>query len=267
MNRDNEWQVEEASVLGFASSVASRIFQNTSALKGKAVYFSGQMPFVYSDLESLLPNQIFRADLAIAPPAAYAEPTTAFVVLGNEGFEEDEIERFVEETQRNAAFLPQEGFLDFVLFGYDWWHEYIDVLDQSLEHHKGLQFVKSLESSRWPSTVSQETEGTQVGELEFNNESPLHQAGYMIRGRRNRRTTRKERWAILSKLVDNHDLSLQEIANTISGLAVGRKRQFDGTDTYWYAIQEWEHDLERLKRVYFDARLYDFNWPSTGISG
>jgi len=32
---------------------------------------------------------------------------------------------------------------------------------------------------------------------------------------------------------------------------------------FWYAIQEWEHDLARLKATFYDGKIYTFGWPAT----
>ena len=95
MDAENQ-QVQEVSVLRFASTVATKIYRNTSALKGKAIYFSGQMPYTYSDLSSLLPEEIIHADVDENPPDDYDDPTVAFFVIGKEGFDEDEITRLVQ---------------------------------------------------------------------------------------------------------------------------------------------------------------------------
>lgn len=163
--------VQEVSVLTFASSIAIKIYQNTNALQGKAVYFSGQFPYMTTDLRTLLPQGIVHRDLNEKPPLEYDDPTTVFIVLGQEDFDKDEIERFVQETHRGAAFLPQEGFLDLVFFGYDWWHENLDELNQSLEYHEGLQFVKSLEGFEWPSTDASESDGTSSADVDYASET------------------------------------------------------------------------------------------------
>ena len=59
------------------------------------------------------------------------------------------------------------------------------------------------------------------------------------------------------------ELGLREVAEIIARLCRERKRQDDGRQRYAYAIAEWEHDLARLKREYYDRASESFRWPST----
>ena len=223
------------------------------------------MPYLFSDLSSLLPDEIICTDLEEETPNDYNDPATACVVIGQEDFDEDELLRCVKEARPTPAFLPQEALLDLALFGYDWWNEQIHELNQLLEYHRGLQYVHSLQQPgfHWPSVEVSESIEPGTSLEGFREETPLHQAGYMIRGAGGRKIPRPVRWAILSNLLETKRISLQDVAETIANHVRLRKLQADGEEVYRYAIQEWEHDLARLRTLFYDRREYTFLWPST----
>ncbi len=103
----------------------------------------------------------------------------------------------------------------------------------------------------WPST-----EITGDGENDANGlkkKSELIKIGYQITGK-----TREQRWRILQRAVPV--IGLKKVAYTIAGNVKLRKGQKNGVNKFSYAISEWEHDLAKLKKVYYKK---DFNWPST----
>ena len=100
----------------YAASLGKRLLDNLGDLSVKAIYFTGQMPFDLDDLTRLLPPDIEGHDLSTNKPKSYANPETAYIVVGNLGVDKVEIERYVREMQPSVAFLPQEGFID-LLFG------------------------------------------------------------------------------------------------------------------------------------------------------
>ena len=74
--------------------------------------------------------------------------------------------------------------------------------------------------------------------------------------------SREERWEVLTNDALS-ELGLREVAEIIARLCRERKRQGHGRERYAYAIAEWEHDLARLKREYYDYTSEPFRWPST----
>ena len=157
------------------------------------------------------------------------------------------------------SFLPQEGFLDELLFGHDWWHTDVEWLNAVLQYHPGLQYVKSLETFPWPSTEAEESTSVGESEVEYQTETRLYQLGYKITGR-----SRSERWRILkNKAVP--ELGLEKVAGTISSHCRTRKRQRGGRSKYAHAIAEWEHDLVCLKREFYSNHRPRFNWPSSDL--
>jgi hypothetical protein len=246
MNED-----DQRSVIEYTARLASLVAPHARKLSGKTVQFIGTNPFASEDLEGLLPN-----DAVVFTDGPVDEPD--YVVIGIEGFEEEEISDAVEAKGDQTAFLPQDGFLDLVLFGYDWWANHIDLLNRSREWHPGMSYLYSLHSFRWPTTDAPESDGSTESEGEFSSETDLHRHGYKISG-----MSRPERWHVLSTLAVPR-LGLEEVARTIANHIRLRKAQVGGAETYSHAIGEWEHDLAKLRSTYYRGSGASFYWPSTG---
>ncbi|MBA3610005.1 MAG: tetratricopeptide repeat protein [Rubrobacter sp.] len=87
-------------------------------------------------------------------------------------------------------------------------------------------------------------------------ETPLHRLGYKITGR-----SRHQRWQILvNRAVPQ--LGILEVSHTIANNCRLRKLQYDSEERFAHAIGEWEHDLARLKELFYDGSFF---WPSTEI--
>ena len=248
--------------LQFASSLADEIYKNCELSEGAIIGFTGTGPYFKDDLKSLLPEHIQVAELdGVSDP----NQNVRMIVIGREDFDEAALEDHVQLSEQGIVFLPQEGFLDLVLFGYNWWVEEIDELNSVLEYHEGIQFLHSLQNQAftWPGTSANESDGTRIGDVEFAEESDLRRLGYSIRTERGSPTTRTDRWRVLERAVRSDQIGLQPTAEHIANLVRLRKTQPGGSERYHYAIQEWEYDLARLKRTYFSTRNYTFSWPST----
>ena len=118
--------------------------------------------------------------------------------------------RYVQEARSRAVFLPQEGFLDFVLFGYDWWAKQVQLLDRYLPNHGGLAFARSLAQPttfRWPTTDAAESPGMESG-IEYRATTELYEFGYQISG-----LTVRKRHQVLDKATEN--FGLEYVARTI----------------------------------------------------
>ena len=220
-------------------------------MSGKTVQFIGTNPFAINDLQGLLPP-----DATVVVDEAVDEPD--FVVLGVEDFDEEQISAAVDARLEGTSFLPQDGFLDLVLFGYDWWTDHVNLLNRSRDSHPGMRYLHSLQSFRWPGTEAPESLGTTDSEGEFKSETDLLKLGYKISG-----MSRPERWLILSAVAVPR-LGLEEVARTISNHIRLRKTQVGGAEKYAYGIGEWEYDLARLRSTYYLGSDADFHWPSTG---
>lgn len=141
-----------------------------------------------------------------------------------------------------------------------------DKMNQLLKHNKPLVSktksyqeiesgaVISTSSFAWPSTEFKDNKSTvESDEKVLNEKSDLKMMGYQISG-----LTRARRWEILEKALPK--LGLKKIAYTIAYNVKLRKGQKNGLNKFHHAITEWEHDLAKLKKLYYKK---DFNWPTT----
>ena len=94
--------------------------------------------------------------------------------------------------------------------------------------------------------------------LPLKEQTDLHKLGYRITG-----TSRAGRWRVLTEEAVPR-LGLKVVARTIANHCRMRRAQSSGEERYAHAIAEWEYDLARLKREFYDARRHQFAWPSTG---
>lgn len=239
----------------YMARLASLVAPHALKLSGKTIQFIGTEPFNVGDLEGLLPSD---ATVVIDEPVD--EPD--IVVLGTDDFDEGQISAAVDARHDETSFLPQDGFLDLVLFGHDWWVDHVNLLNQSRESHPGLSYLHSLQSFRWPGTEAPESDGTGgTGGSggEFQPETLLRALGYQITG-----LSRADRWQFLCVRAVP-DLGLEEVVNTIASNIRLRRAQVGGADRYENAIGEWEHDLSRLRSTYFRGATGNFRWPSIDI--
>jgi hypothetical protein len=215
------------------------------------ILFTGDDPFSAEELTGLLPSQVECYEDYEAPE----DLRFNIVVVGQTDFSKKIIRSAIDGAGVPPRFLPQEGFLDELLFGHDWWDTEIEWLNGVLRYHPGLQYVKSLETFPWPGTEAEESEGAVDSEAEFQTETRLYQLGYKITGR-----SRSECWRILtSKAVP--ELGLEEVVGTIASHCRTRKRQRGGRTKYAHAIGEWEHDLERLRHEVYPDHRPRCVWP------
>ena len=251
--------------LEYSGAFVPKFFDNMSPFRDQAFYFTGASPYLVEDLIPLVPKGIVAAELSEdLAPQQYSVPETAFVIIGKDNFDEDEIREYVVQMDKFSAFLPQEGFID-LLFGYDWWHdsEHHELLDSFLEHHNGLKYVKSIGEEgidfEWPSTKASLVIGTGDGQSDYIEQTDLREAGYSIY-EGNRRRTDSERKRILDRILKEETLPLETVAKIMAMLCRRYKREGKNTN----AIKCYEIDLAYLKTVHYDVlQIRGFRWPST----
>lgn len=217
----------------------------------QSILFTGNDPFGAEELSGLLPE---RTDCYID----YDVPEDVsfdLVVVGQTDFSEEAIASSLDRGGGPPRFLPQEGFLDELLFGHDWWDVDVEWLNAVLEYHPGLQYVKALETFPWPGTDAPEAPVAGASAAEYQSETALYRLGYRITGR-----SRAKRWQVLESTAVPK-LGLQEVAETIARHCRTRKRQIGGKEKYAHALAEWEHDLGRLKREFYKGHRARFVWP------
>lgn len=240
----------------FLIALTGRFLNHTTGLKDDVLLFSGEGPYLVEDLTTLLPPFI---DWYTDDDLPDDQPVD-LVVLGNSSFSKVAIRSSYEIRVTPPRYLPQEGFLDLLLFDHDWWNTDIAYLETSLDTHEGLQFAHSLFESSfpWPSTTVPETSrpGEVVERTQFQRETALHELGYQIVG-----LSRPQRQRILTQ-VALPQLGLREVVETIANHCRTRRAQHDGENRYANALSEWESDLELLKERYWQGPN-QFYWPST----
>ncbi len=214
------------------------------------ILFTGNDPFSSEELAGLLPTQVeCYEDYEVPQEARFS-----VVVVGQTDFSKEVIRSALDRSDLPPSFLPQEGFLDELLFGHDWWGTDIAWLNAVLQYHPGLQYVKSLETFPWPGTEAEESEGRGDGELELREQSRLKELGY------DTKKSRPVRWRVLTtKAIP--ELGLPKVAGMIAWFCRLKKRQRGGRQKFARAIGEWEHDLARLEREVYPAHRPRFVWP------
>lgn len=228
-----------------------------SDLRSQKVTFTGYGPFGARDLANLLPT----SNKPLVEQRIPYRHALELVVVGNNSFSRDTIRDVVKAARRPPRFLPQEGFVDELLFGWDWWNDRVERLNATLGHHKGLQYAKfcfedTTNTFLWPGTEPSKMLESSGKRKKYKETTPLFEFGYKIQG-----TTRDERWRVPNKAVEN--LGLREVAYTIARHCRNGKRH---PNDYTYAIGEWEHDLSLLKAFHYDLkRGVKFTWPTTRI--
>jgi hypothetical protein len=241
-------QLTPSDVLAYGAKLNGVVATNGIAMFGKRFQFIGAGPYVNDDLACLLP------DGASVINEQSTEPTD-WVILGREGLFQDNLRNATFRNGSSTAYLSQEGFLDLILFGNDWWKVLTSRLNTEALNHPGLSFLKTLASFKWPGTDAVEASGSS-GDQEYAQTSALRDLGYHT-GR-----SEAERWAVLEGAVPR--LGLADVAGHIASMARRFKRQRDGAQRFERAISIWEADLQRLKLEYYDG---GFGWPSTDLPG
>lgn len=256
------------------------------------ILFVGYGPFVSDDLGDLLPDEAewYRTDNA---PHDYAPDT---IILGRE-FPKGLIKGTLKNLGVNPKILPQEGFLDELLFGHDWWNDSVQSFQEIAKNHRGLHAASSAgaslpagvgkshsaqktsdtrQSNSPKTTEANSGSGKQIQDAVFNWPSTeaaetngANEDEYELRAQSrlnelgyNTNKSPSKRWQILTNRAVP-ELGLYKVANMIAWYCRSRKQQGGGRQKYHRAIAEWEHDLNRLKRELYPKYKADFHWPDS----
>jgi hypothetical protein len=109
------------------------------AFLGRRILFVGHEAFDAEELGNLLPDGVGWYEQQYAPEEYVAD----IVVLGRE-FSKGLVKSVLGELKGSPKVIPQEGFLDELLFGHDWWSGKRESLQEMINSHRGLQSAKSL---------------------------------------------------------------------------------------------------------------------------
>ena len=251
--------------LDYLAEFGKTLLPRAFLLNSAGVLFTGDGPYEAHQLARLLPDEA----RALVDGENPEDSSSHVVVVGRRNYHGDRMRRAIHREHGPPRFVPQEGFVDELLFGRNWWREEVELLNAALVHHPGLRHAKQLLDNaarryarprfRWPSAEPQDAEipAPRDADVGYRERSPLFDLGYRIKG-----MSRDERWDVLTNDALS-ELGLKEVAEIIASLCRERERQGDGRQRYAYAIAEWEHDLARLKREYYDHASAPFRWPST----
>jgi hypothetical protein len=215
----------------------------------RTVLFVDDGPFSSTDLRTSLQS----------PELDMTERRHGFVdtvVLGTDAVVDGSVLALIQQSPRPARFLPQEGWIELLLFGRDWWLDATDRLNEALESHRPLSLIRAAWPSgfQWPGV---ESGGTGTGDVDFEPISALRRLGYQISGQ-----TDRQRWNVLvERAVPT--LGLRAVAEHIALLVKLRKLQGHGQVRYARAISAWEGDLAKLKGEFYRPGASGFPWPTT----
>lgn len=259
------------------------------------VLFIGYAPFDSEELGSLLPEEVEWHEHGYSPEEFV--PNT--VILGREGFEKSTIKSVLTNLETPPKVVPQEGFLDELLFGHDWWDDEVESLQSMADYHRGLQSARSLgalalvgieqpQPNKKPdvdqSTIkvrqnaaqdSQKVDATPKSEnfswpsteaeestRVGDSELDLQPQSRLKQLGYDTTKSRSERWLILTNRAVP-ELELPKVASFIAWLCRTRKSQKGGRQKFINSITEWEHDLARLKRELYPNYRPRFSWPDS----
>lgn len=228
------------------------------SLSGTVVVFTGEGSFQQRSLVSLLPSS---AKYFVNRGPESSKPCDV-LVIGRNDFSKKLIRSLIERSGGPPRCLPQEGLIDELLLGRNWWDGDPSLLDDAIEKgHQGLAYAKYCFEGvkwRWPTTQAAESTKPSPKSPDKFPETDLEKLGY-----RTPDLLPEQRWDILVHTA-LPKLGLKKVADTIAGHCCRCKAQQGGKERYKKAISKWEHDLARLKQEYYDQGIYSgFAWPST----
>lgn len=208
------------------------------------------------------------------------ESASGVVVLGREGWDEDEIDDVIDRhVGRSLRIYSQEMLVAALANGEDPFFGGEFVLAAFKAGHPGLEFL----SEGWPGWVqawvtedrSPTSASTFDGEF-HQEESPIHLMGYKVG---NNGIDPEARQDILSRAFHGHlpivgppgymqkwgepgsPTRLRQIAENIASYCRNARRRSSSMEQ---AIADWEVDLQWLKETFYHGHMR-FHWPDTTV--
>src|SRR5215212_8164430 len=129
---------EFASRVNYLAAIGRMIVSQVFAYAGGRVLFVGHVPFNAEEVASLLPEEAEWHENGYAPDGF----TPDLMVLGRDAYTKDSLQSVLRGLEGSPKILPQEGFVDELLFGHDWWDEEVSSLQTMVDQHRGLQIAK-----------------------------------------------------------------------------------------------------------------------------
>lgn len=278
---------EFANQINYLAALGRLVVPRAFAFVGRRVIFVGHEPFDAEELGSLLPDGAEWYEQEYAPE----EFVPDVVVLGR-SVPKGSVKSVVASAKRPPKVVPQEGFVDELLFGHDWWEGKRESLREMAHPHKGLQAAQSVGALRpvgmEPPQAAQKTTPARVPpkptkakvrtppaptkpaatsfswpstEAKETRGAGDGELDLKARSRLNELgyTTgepRSVRWRILTTRAIP-ELGLQQVVLMIAWYC----RFFRNHPKFARALGEWEHDLARLKREVYPKHRPRFSWP------
>ncbi len=285
-----------AEQVNYLAALGRLVVPRAFTFAGLRILFVGHEPFDAEELGGLLPDGTGWCEQQYAPEGFEPE----VVVLGRT-FPGGLIESVLEDTASSPKVIPQEGFLDELLFGHDWWTVKHEALREMVGSHPGLQAASSIGAlrpvgigtaalrpveKRPPPALepSDPSKGTEAGvapvgtdnlassafswpSTEAKETGGRSEGKYDLRDRSRLKelgydTTRAP--SARWRILTTEavpELGLPRVAGLIAWFCRSRKAQRGGRQKFARAIGEWEHDLERLRREFYPSYRPRFNWP------
>jgi hypothetical protein len=284
-----------AEQVNYLAALGRLVVPRALAFAGLRILFVGHEPFDAEELGGLLPDGTYWYEQQYAPDGFGPD----VVVLGRT-FPRGLVESALEGATGSPKVVPQEGFLDELLFGHDWSTVKREALREMAGTHPGLQAAMSVGAlspvgtgapaprpvekrpppALDPSAPDKWAEagltpvGTDNSTSVFSWPSTAaketggkSEGEYDLRDRSRLKelgydTTKSPsaRWRILTTEAVP-ELGLPRVAGLIAWFCRSRKAQRGGRQKFARAIGEWEHDLERLRREFYPSHRPRFNWP------
>jgi hypothetical protein len=240
-------------------TILGGILERSREFENAVVVLTGEVPYRSADLAKFFLSST-RVHINDMPGGLVPD----LVVIGQHDFGNGLLDRTMAAANARTRFLPQEGFVDLILFGFDWWTgTLVSYLDHACSYYPGLAYIRenaSVGDFEWPTVEAtavvapRGTDSKQRAE-----QTELNKLGY---GVAMDGPSREERWRLLTRIIDGREITLRDVVGTIASLCRARRRQFDGERKFARALNEWEYDLGRLKAAYYDRGHYQWSWPS-----
>lgn len=128
-----------AQQVNYLAALGRIVVPRAFAFLGRRILFVGYEPFDAEELGNLLPDGVGWYEQQYAP-----EDYAADVVVLGRVFEKGLVKSVLGEIEGSPKVIPQEGFLDELLFGHDWWTTKRESLQEMVNTHRGLQAARSL---------------------------------------------------------------------------------------------------------------------------
>ena len=132
-----------AQQINYLAALGRLVVPRAFAFMGRRILFVGHEPFDAEELGNLLPDGVNWYEQEYAP-----EEYAADVVVLGRMFTKGLVKSVLGEMKGSPKVIPQEGFLDELLFGHDWWGGKRESLQEMANGHRGLQAAKSIGALR-----------------------------------------------------------------------------------------------------------------------